>query len=130
MLRKHASRLGSQWDRYLSGILWAYRNPSDSTGEKPSFLLFVVDCRSLTEVEVTLPSNWYPTSIADYKEELMLSLSFARQLANEIIQQAQWKYKAQFDRRAQPGRFQIGEWVLIIFPHEESGKNKKLSRPI
>ena len=59
----------------------------------------------------------------------MLSLSSAQQLANETIQEAQRKYKAQFDRKAQPDRFRIGEWVLIKFPHEESGKNRKLSRP-
>lgn len=47
MLRKHVNRFGTQWDKYLSGILWAYRNtPHDSTGEKPSFLLFGIDCRS------------------------------------------------------------------------------------
>ena len=26
MVRKHVSRFGSQWDRYLPGLLWAYRN--------------------------------------------------------------------------------------------------------
>jgi hypothetical protein len=37
ILRKHAARFGAQWDRYLPGVLWAYRNtPHDSTGEKPS----------------------------------------------------------------------------------------------
>ena len=44
MLRKHASRFGNQWDRFLSGVLWAYRNtPHESTGEKPSFLLLLKD---------------------------------------------------------------------------------------
>ena len=38
---KHASRFGNQWDQYLPSVLWAYRNtPHESTGEKPSFLLF------------------------------------------------------------------------------------------
>ena len=38
-LRKHAATFGSQWDQYLSGILFAYRNvPHDSIGEKPSLL--------------------------------------------------------------------------------------------
>ena len=37
MLRKHAAIFGKQWDRYLPGLLWAYRNtPHESTGEKPS----------------------------------------------------------------------------------------------
>jgi len=26
MLRKHAARFGPQWDKYLPGVLWAYRN--------------------------------------------------------------------------------------------------------
>ena len=41
---------GNQWDRYLSGVLWAYRNtPHESTGEKPSFLLFGIGCRTPAE---------------------------------------------------------------------------------
>ena len=71
MLRKHVSRFGTQWDQYLSGVLWAYRNtPHDTTGEKPSYLLFGVDCRSPTEAELTPPSTWNPISVTDYREEL------------------------------------------------------------
>ena len=34
----------AQWDQYLSGVLWAYRNtPHSSTGEKSSILLFGFD---------------------------------------------------------------------------------------
>ena len=41
ILRKHASTYSNQWDRYLYGVLYAYRNvPHESTGEKPSYLLF------------------------------------------------------------------------------------------
>ena len=41
ILRKHAAKFGCQWDRFLPGVLWAYRNtPHTSTGEKPSFLLY------------------------------------------------------------------------------------------
>ena len=44
LLRKHAARFGTDWDKYLSGVLWAYRNtPHESTGENPSFLLFGID---------------------------------------------------------------------------------------
>ena len=46
-LRKLADKFGYQWDRYLPGVLWAYRNtPHESAGEKPSFLPFGMDCRS------------------------------------------------------------------------------------
>ena len=50
MLRKHAATFGNQWDRYLPGLLWAYRNTlHESTGEKPSFLLYGLDSRSPTK---------------------------------------------------------------------------------
>jgi len=90
MLRKHVSRFGMQWDTYLSGMLWAYRNtPHSSMGEKPSFLLFGFDCRHPIEA-ATLPSKpLNVTNIADYREELVLSLSSARALAAKSITKAQ-----------------------------------------
>ena len=67
MLRKHAAKFGSQWDRYLPGVLWAYRNvPHNATEEKPSFLLLGTDCRTPTEAALLPPH--------DYREEVILSL--------------------------------------------------------
>ena len=55
-LRKHAAQHGTQWDKYLSGILFAYRNIlHDSTGEKPSYLLSRMDCRTPTDSELLNP---------------------------------------------------------------------------
>ncbi len=65
-LRKHASKFGMQWDRYLSGVLWAYRNtPHESTGEKPSFLLFRFDCRTPTEAALLRPAPLQPVEVED-----------------------------------------------------------------
>ena len=67
MLCKQAALHGAQWDRYLSGVLWAYRyTPHESTGEKPSFLLFGVDCRTLTEAALLPPSPVEEGDIGDY----------------------------------------------------------------
>ena len=130
MLRKHAGRFGNQWDRYLSGVLWAYRNtPHEATKEKPSYLLFGTDCRFPTEAAF-LPTE--PTEYGDileYREELTLSLSSARELAASNIKTAQKKYKEQYDKRANPICYKPGGLVLVRFPQEESGKNRKLSRP-
>ena len=50
ILRKHVAKYGMQWDQYISGVVWAYCNtPHSSTGEKPSFLLFGLDCHSPTK---------------------------------------------------------------------------------
>lgn len=130
ILRKHAARFGKQWDRFLPGVLWAYRNtPHSSTGEKPSFLLFGVDCRSPTEATYLPISTNPPITYEDYREELILSLGSARQLATQTIRKAQKRYKTYYDQKATPISFRVGDWVLIFFPHEESGKNRELSKP-
>ncbi len=60
------------WDRHLYGPLWAYRNtPHESTGEKPSFLLYGIDLRSPVEAEL-LPH--LPYSVADYREQRLCRL--------------------------------------------------------
>lgn len=78
MLRKHAAKFGPHWDKFLPGVLWAYRNtPHESTGEKPSFLLFGVDCRSPTEAALVPPQDSQVTGvedITDYREELIILL--------------------------------------------------------
>ena len=60
---------------------------------------------------------------------MMLPLSSARNLAAKSIHQAQQNYKTQYDRKATHHHYRIGDWVLTRFPHEESGKQRKLSRP-
>ena len=129
-LRKHAARFGNQWDRYLHGVLWAYRNiPHESTGEKPSYLLFGLDCRSPTEASYLPETPIQLGTVEDYRDELVLCLSSARELAVASIQRAQGRYKANFDRKARDLSWKLGDWVLVLFPHEQTGKNRKLSRP-
>jgi hypothetical protein len=90
------------------------------------FVLFGVHCRSPTEAAY-LPAITEPsTTIEDYREELMLSLGSARQLATG---RAQAKYKNHYDQHAKEVDFRVGDWVLVYFHHEQSGRNRKLSKP-
>ena len=130
MLRKHVAKFGGQWDRFLPGVLWAYRNtPHEPTKEKPSFLLFTIDLRSPTEAALLPPDPISPCDGDDYREELMVSLSSARELAVASIREAQWRYKGQYDKGARVNNYRVGDWVFVKFPAEESGKNWKMSRP-
>ena len=89
-LRKHAVNFGNT---YLPGIVYAYRNsPHDSTGEKPSFLLFGFDCQSPSEAALMEPGVLQPTDVSDYREQLVLSLTSARDLATQSIRKAQNQY--------------------------------------
>lgn len=129
-LRKHAARFGNQWDIYLSGVLWAYRNtPHTSTKEKPSFLLFGIDCRSPTEAAYAPTTESQLAQVNDYREQLMITLSSARELAANNIRRAQRRYKEQYDKNTRPCEFRLGQWVFVKFPQDESGRLQKLSRP-
>ena len=130
MLRKHAVKFGPQWDRYLPGVLWAYPNaPHETTREKPSFLMFGLDLRSPTEAALLPANSLEPSDVSDYREELVLSLSSARELAETNIREEQKRAKERYDKKVVVKEYKMGEWVLVRFPREESGKKRKLSKP-
>ena len=122
MIRKHVQEIGVNWDKYLPGLLWAYRNvPHESTGEKPSYLLYGFDCRSPTEAALLSLTPPQPVHLDDYQQELVLSLSAARECAVTSIQKAQSRYKRAYDKGVTSHEYIVGQWVLIQFPQEESG---------
>ena len=91
MLHKHVDKFGLQWDRFLPGVLWAYRNIHTIQQGKLNRLLFGVDCRSLTEaalVPTQISSTPGVQDISDYREELILSLSEAREGTHRSIYKA------------------------------------------
>ena len=70
-----------------------------------------------------------PTAVADYRQELIKSLSTARQAAFSSISRSQNKYKEQYDSKSDLYKYRVGDWVLIRFPSEETGRFRKLLRP-
>ena len=84
------------------GVSWAYRNtPHDSTNEKPSFLLFGMELRSPTEPILLPAESVEPADLSDYREQLMLSLSSARELVvNNIYYATLKKYKRQYYKKS------------------------------
>ena len=119
-----------QWDKHLPAVLWAYCNtPHDTTGEKPSLLLFGWDCKSPSEAAMLSPDGAQPTAVADYRQELIESLSTVRQTALHSISRSQKKYKKQYDSKSDSYQLCVGDWILICYPSEEIGRLKKLSRP-
>ena len=53
----------------------------------------------------------------------------ARQLAAESLQQSQDQSKHRYDAKAVVRNFRCGDWVLVRFPSEETGRNRKISQP-
>ena len=70
----------------LPGVLFTYRNtPHESSGEKPSFLAFGVDPRTPPDSAWMSSAPLLPTDLSDYREQLIGSLSSARELAGTQI---------------------------------------------
>ena len=110
MLRKRAAQYRPQCDKHLSGVLWVYRNtPHSTTGEKPSFLLFGWDCKSPCEAAMLPPASTQPTTVADYRRDLMESMSSARQSALQTIRRSQKKYKKQYNRKSHSYSYRAGD---------------------
>ena len=61
----------------------------------------------------------------------MLSLTSAWDLAAQSIQKAQERYKRNYDKRSTytTTSLRVGGWVLVHMPQDESGPQRKLSRP-
>jgi len=91
--------------------------------------MFGLDLRSPTEAALLPPTSLEPSDIGDYREELILSLSSARELAAANIREEQKRSKERYDKKSNVTDYRLGDWVLIRFPHEESGKQRKLSKP-
>ena len=91
--------------------------------------MFGLDLRSPTEAALLPDSTLEPSDVSDYQEELILSLSSARELAATNIREEQKRSKERYDKRSVVKEYKIGDWVLIRFPHEETGKKRKLSKP-
>ena len=119
ILRKHTARFGSQWDRYLPGVLWAYRNTPAHVHWREAVVPAVWSGLQDTYGGAAyLPiSEVCPINVEDYREELMISLSSATELAATTIQKAQSRYKGNYDRewKTKESALRIRDWILVHF---------------
>ena len=132
MIQKHVHRFGPPWDQYLPGFWWAYRNvPRNSTGEKPSFLLFRMDFCTPTEAALLNLYTIEPANIDDFHEELMLSVLSGRALAasTKVMVRSKYKYKWSYGTGAHSVEIKLGQQVLVTLPQDETGKHQKLAHP-
>jgi len=60
---------------------------------------------------------------------MILSLSSAMKNATECVKKAQERYKNYYDKNATAHLYSMGDWVLVKFLVEESGKQRKFSYP-
>ena len=126
---------GTDIQKSVPEVLWAYRNRAYRNTPhhwREAIVLAVwhwLQNTNRSSVSTTILST--PADVNVYREELMLSLSSAREIAAANIQKAQKRYKKSYDQHINCGDtpFRVGEWALVRFPQDETGGNRKLSRP-
>ena len=130
MIAKQAAVYGSEWDRYLCYLLFAYRvKCHDSTQESPFFLLYGRDARIPIEAGLTQPRRMSQVDVDDYKVEMLEGFATAWTTAQLNMQEAQHRYKKQFDKTARQVAYHPGDRVFVFMPQETTGRNRKLARP-
>ena len=73
--------------------------------------MFGVDLRSPTEAAIIPAETVHECDVTDYKQELILSLSSARELAVTNIK-GQQHNKERYDLRVHTKKLKVGDWVL------------------
>jgi len=117
------------WDTFLPYALMAYRSAvQDSLRDTPYHMLFGRDITIPLDIGLNVPANYYPDYI-NYKEEIRYALRDAWQVAKRNIDTAKTAQKRNYDRKAKPTKFHIGQLVMIFYRSDgKTHRNKKLTK--
>jgi hypothetical protein len=128
MISKYVSNDQNDWDEFIPFVLSAYRNsPQESTGEKPSYLMFGRDVRLPMDVSLD-PQPSTKIDPLDYRAELITRLERAWSLARENILRAQQRQIANYRNTGSNREFQIGQQVWIYTPKVRKGTVRKFAK--
>lgn len=121
MLKRMCAERPRDWDRYLSPLLFAYREvPQESTGFAPFDLLFGRTIRGpmkvlrelwTKEVEDTETKTTY-----QYVLDLSERIEETCKMAQENLCKAKAMQKKYYDRNAKPKMLKEGDKVLVLLP--------------
>ena len=119
MLRKFVSHTGSDWNRWLPYLLFAYREvPQASTGFSPFELLYGRQVRGPLDLlrDYWERSNPEGENVVAYVVKMRERLEQMTALAHEHMESAQRNQKVWYDRKARERVFHPGQKVLLLLP--------------
>ena len=120
MLKKMCQERPKDWDRYLSAVLFAYREvPQASTGFSPFELMYGRTVRGPMQV---LKELWTERETPDtvntyqYVLDLRQRLESTCQIARESMNESKTVYKHHYDKAARNRKLDKGDKVLLLLP--------------
>ena len=129
-LSSYVDSTGRDWDKYTKPVSYVY-NVSvcvESTHFQPFYLMLGRAPRC--PLSISLPDVPDVPGIVnkDYIKNLVTGLSHAHNIAQKNMAHHKQKMKEQYDRKAYPVDFEVGQRVWIYFPTVKVGKIKKFKK--
>jgi transposase InsO family protein len=112
-LRSLCAKNTANWPKMLAAVLSAYRvTPCiQSTQFSPYFLLFKKECRLPLDVALQAPDTLPPGKTAECLLDIVNGVNHTQRVVKDNFLQAQKKYKTQYDKKAAPHKFVLGQRV-------------------
>ena len=125
MIRKMCTERPKDWDRYMSALLFAYREvPQESLGFSPFELLYGRTVRGPMTVlrEMWTNEDSAPDVKTTYQYVIDLKDRLAKtcELAQQELKKSSARYKKYYDRKTRSRTFKVGDKVLMLLPTDHN----------
>ena len=130
MLSKTVEKSGKDWDEKIPYVLFTYRTSAqESTQESPFFLLYGRDPNLPSPEILSTPVERAYVDLNSYREELVVDLSDAWDLARSNVKKAKKRQKNNYDRNSKDVPLKVGDRVFLFVPSMKQGRAYKFARP-
>ena len=130
MLSKTVEKNGKNWDEKIPYVLFAYwTSVQESTQESTFYLLYGRDPNVPSQEVLSTPVERGYTDLNSYREELVVGLGEAWDLARSNVKKAQKRQKKNYDRISKDVQLKVGDRVFLFIPAMKQGKAHKFARP-
>ena len=125
MLKKLCDEKPKDWDRYLSPLLFAYREvPQESLGFSPFELLYGRSVRGplaiLKELWTNDQTDTEVKLTYQYVMDLRNRLEDTIKIAKDNLGFKSQSYKHHYDKRSRVWKFRVGDQVLLLLPTSQN----------
>ena len=119
----------TNWDTFLPAVLMGIRvSKHESTKFSPYAMNFGREAELPMDINLLDPPPETHKSIPECVSDLQKKLHLIHEIADTNIQLAQEKMKRNFDKKARPVNFEVGDLVYLKTPKVKPGLSKKLQK--
>ncbi|XP_041375943.1 uncharacterized protein LOC121388603 [Gigantopelta aegis] len=125
MLKRLCAERPQDWDKYLSAVLFAYREvPQESLGFSPFELVYGHSVRGpmsiLKELWTKEVQDDQVRSTYQYVIDLRERLELTRQMAKENLEKSARRHNYYYNKKARQRNMKVGEKVLVLLPTDNN----------